>query len=124
MKRIMIVDNEADMHYLFSRKFKKEIKAGQVEFIFLMSATEALSYLDSPENNFIDLIISDINLPIMNGLEMLKIIKEKYAQINVCMLTAHGYDENYKIAKQYGANDYLVKPINFEEIKQKILNLS
>lgn len=124
MKRIIIVDNEPDTHYLFSKKFRKEIKNGQIEFIYFMSATEALSYLDSPENNFIDLVISDINLPILNGLEMLKIIKEKYPEIKVCMLTAHGYDENYKIAKEYGANDYLVKPINFEEIKQKILSLS
>ncbi|MGD1711937.1 response regulator [Dapis sp. BLCC M172] len=123
MKRIIIVDNEEDMHYLFRRKFRKEIKADQVEIISFISATEALSYLESPEKTHIDLIISDINLPIINGLEMLQIIKEKYAQINVWMLTAHGYDENYKLAKKYGANDYLVKPINFEEIKQKILNL-
>ncbi len=123
MKRIIIVDNEQDMKYLFRRKFRKEIKAGEVEIIFFMSATEALSYLESPEKKYIDLIISDINLPIVNGLEMLKIIKEKYAQINVWMLTAHGYDENYTLAKQYGANDYLVKPVDFEEIKQKILNL-
>ncbi|NES07775.1 MAG: response regulator [Okeania sp. SIO2F4] len=123
MKRIIIVDNEEDMHYLFSRKFRKEIKAGEVEIISFMSVIEALSYLDSSEKKHIDLIISDINLPIVNGLELLQIIKEKYAQINVWMLTAHGYNENYKLAKEYGANDYIVKPINFEEIKQKILNL-
>ena len=123
MKRIIIVDNEEDMHYLFRRKFRKEIKMGEVEIISFLSAVEALSYLEYPDKKQIDLIISDINLPIVNGLEMLQIIKEKYAQLNVWMLTAHGYDENYKLAKQYGANDYLVKPINFEEIKQKILNI-
>lgn len=124
MKRIMIVDNEADMQYLFSRKFRREIQAGKIEFIFAMSANEALSYLESEAGLVIDLVISDINLPGINGLELLQIIKQKYASLNVFMLTAHGYDENYKLAKEYGANDYLVKPIDFEEIKEKILNLS
>ena len=123
MKRIMVVDNEPDIQYLFSKKFKKEVKSGQIEFIFAMSAKEALSYLTTEKNQFIDLVISDINLPIINGLEMLKVIKEKYPGLKVFMLTAHGYDNNYKLAKEYGANDYLVKPINFAEIKEKILNL-
>ncbi|MDJ0556806.1 MAG: response regulator [Microcoleaceae cyanobacterium MO_207.B10] len=119
----MIVDNEPDTQYLFSKKFKKEVKAGKFEFIFAASAQEALSYLDSENHQTIDLIISDINLPGINGLEMLKIIKEKYPTINVCMLTAHGYDNHYKLAKEYGANDYLIKPINFAEIKDNFLNL-
>ncbi len=123
MKKIMIVDNEPDTQYLFSKKFKKEVKAGKFEFIFAASAQEALSYLDSENHQTIDLIISDINLPGINGLEMLKIIKEKYPTINVCMLTAHGYDNHYKLAKEYGANDYLIKPINFAEIKDNFLNL-
>lgn len=120
----MIVDNEADMQYLFSRKFRREIQAGKIEFIFAMSANEALSYLESEAGLVIDLVISDINLPGINGLELLKIIKEKYPSLNVFMLTAHGYDENYKLAKEYGANDYLVKPIIFAEIQEKIWNLS
>ncbi|NEQ73950.1 MAG: response regulator [Okeania sp. SIO2C9] len=123
MKRIIIVDNEPDMEYLFTKKFRKEIKSGSLTFIFFTSAIEVLSYLNSQENYSIDLIISDINLSTINGLEMLKKIKEKYKKIKVFMLTAHGYDEHYKIAKEYGTDDYLVKPINFEEIKQKILDL-
>ncbi|MGB3508829.1 MAG: response regulator [Microcoleaceae cyanobacterium] len=123
MKRIMVVDNEPDTQYLFSKKFKKEIKAGQIEFVFAVSAKEALSYLELSKNQIINLVISDINLPVINGLELLKIIKEKYPSINVCMLTAHGYDHNYKLAKEYGADDYLIKPINFAEIKAKFLNL-
>ncbi|NEO58007.1 MAG: response regulator [Okeania sp. SIO3B5] len=123
MKRIIIVDNEPDMEYLFSKKFRKEIRSGSLKFIFFISAIEALSYLACQENDSIDLIISDINLPTINGLEMLKKIKEKYKKIKVFMLTAHGYDEHYKIAQKYGTDDYLIKPIDFEEIKQKILDL-
>ncbi|MGD1804270.1 response regulator [Dapis sp. BLCC M126] len=123
MKRIMVVDDELDTQYLFSRKFKKEVKVGQIEFVFAISAEKALSYLESQENPAIDLVISDINLPEMKGLELLKKIKEKDPNINVFILTAHGYDENYKLAKQSGANEYLVKPIDFAKLKEKFLNL-
>ncbi|WP_293134930.1 response regulator [Okeania sp. SIO3I5] len=123
MKRIMIVDDEPDTQYLFSRKFKKQLKEGQIEFVFAMSANEALSYLESQENLFIDLVICDINLPEMNGLELLKKIKEKDPNINVFILTAHGYDENYKLAKESGASEYLVKPIDFAQLKEKLFNL-
>jgi len=123
MKRIMVVDDEPDTQYLFSRKFKKELKEGQIEFVFAMSGNEALSYLESQQNLLIDLVISDLNLPEINGLELLKKIKEKYPNINVFILTAHGYDENYKLAKEYGASEYLVKPIDFAKLKEKLLNL-
>ena len=119
----MIVDDEPDTQYLFSRKFKKQLKEGQIEFVFAMSANEALSYLELQENLLIDLVISDINLPEMNGLELLKKIKEKDPNINVFILTAHGYDENYKLAKESGASEYLVKPIDFVKLKEKLLNL-
>ncbi|NEQ36565.1 MAG: response regulator [Okeania sp. SIO3I5] len=119
----MIVDDEPDTQYLFSRKFKKQLKEGQIEFVFAMSANEALSYLESQENLFIDLVICDINLPEMNGLELLKKIKEKDPNINVFILTAHGYDENYKLAKESGASEYLVKPIDFAQLKEKLFNL-
>ncbi|MEM1172893.1 MAG: response regulator [Cyanobacteria bacterium P01_H01_bin.35] len=123
MKRIMIVDDESDTQYLFSRKFKKELKVGQIEFIFAISAEKALSYLECQENQAIDLVISDLNLPNMKGLELLKKIKEKYPNIDVFILTAHGYDENYKLAKESGASEYLVKPIDFAKLKEKFLNL-
>ncbi|MEB3340699.1 response regulator [Okeania sp.] len=123
MKRIMVVDDEPDTEYLFSRKFKKEVKAGQIEFVFAISGQTALSHLESSENISIDLVISDINLPEMNGLELLKQIKEKKPHLNVFILTAHGYDENYKLARESGANEYLVKPIDFAKLKEKFGDL-
>ncbi|MGB3508830.1 MAG: response regulator [Microcoleaceae cyanobacterium] len=74
MKRIMVVDNEPDTQYLFSKKFKKEIKAGQIEFVSAVSAKEALSYLELSKNQIINLVISDINLPVINGLELQRVL--------------------------------------------------
>jgi YesN/AraC family two-component response regulator len=56
----------------------------------------------------------------MSGLELLKKVKEKHRQIKVFMITAYGDANNYQIAKDYGCDDYLTKPINFEELKQKL----
>jgi CheY-like chemotaxis protein len=120
--KIMVVDDEEDVQLLFRQKFRKEIKQGQIEFHFAFSAKEALEYLDSQPENCVVLILSDINMPGMNGLELLKIIKEKFPNLKVFMITAYGDEENYTIAMEYGADDYLHKPVEFDNLKDKILN--
>jgi YesN/AraC family two-component response regulator len=120
--KIMVVDDEEDVQLLFRQKFRKEIKQGQIEFQFAFSAKEALEYLNSQPENCVVLILSDINMPGMNGLELLKIIKEKFPNLKVFMITAYGDEENYKIAMEYGADDYLHKPVEFDNLKDKILN--
>lgn len=120
--KIMVVDDEEDVQLLFRQKFRKEIKQGQIEFQFAFSAKEALEYLDSQPENCVVLILSDINMPGMNGLELLKIIKEKFSNLKVFMITAYGDEENYKVAMEYGADDYLHKPVEFDNLKDKILN--
>jgi YesN/AraC family two-component response regulator len=120
--KIMVVDDEEDVQLLFRQKFRKEIKQGKIEFHFAFSAKEALEYLDSQPENCVVLILSDINMPGMNGLELLKIIKEKFPNLKVFMITAYGDEENYKIAMEYGADDYLHKPVEFDNLKDKILN--
>lgn len=121
--KIMVVDDEEDVQLLFKQKFRKEIRQGQIEFHFAFSAKEALSYLESQGSNWIVLILSDINMPGMNGLELLKIIKKDYNKLKVFMITAYGDEENHHTAMEYGADDYLHKPVDFDELKQKILNL-
>lgn len=120
--KIMVVDDEEDVLLLFRQKFRREIKAGLIEFIFVFSATDALQYLQNHQDHCVVLILSDINMPGMNGLELLKIIKEKYSSLKVFMITAYGDEENYRIAMEYGADDYLHKPVEFATLKEKILH--
>jgi YesN/AraC family two-component response regulator len=121
--KIMVVDDEEDVQLLFRQKFRKEIKTGKIDFKFAMSAQEALNYLNAQEENCLVLILSDINMPGMNGLELLKIIKTTSPQLKVFMITAYGDEDNYRLAMEYGADDYLHKPVEFETLKEKILNI-
>jgi CheY-like chemotaxis protein len=121
--KIMVVDDEEDVQLLFRQKFRKEIKTGKINFKFAMSAQEALNYLNEQDENCLVLILSDINMPGMNGLELLKIIKTTSPQLKVFMITAYGDEENYRLAMEYGADDYLHKPVEFETLKSKILNI-
>ncbi|MEG4352149.1 response regulator [Microcoleus sp. LAD1_D5] len=121
--KVMVVDDEEDIQSLFKQKFRKEIKAGQIEFHFALSAKTALDYLENPKKASIVLILSDINMPGMNGLELLRIIKQKFPDIKVFMITAYGDETNYQTAISYGSDDYITKPVNFETLKNKIINL-
>ncbi len=122
MMKIMVVDDETDIEPLFKQRFRREIHNGQIECHFCFSAENALEYLNSAKATDIVLILSDINMPGMNGLELLRILKEQYAHLTVFMVTAYDDEEKYKKALQYGADRYLTKPINFEELKAAILN--
>ena len=121
--KILVVDDEEDIQLLFRQKFRREIKNSEIEFHFAFSAQEALEYLQSQDGAFVVLILSDINMPGMNGLELLKIIKEKFPELKVFMITAYGDEENYRIAMEYGADDYINKPVEFDTLKGKILDL-
>ncbi len=117
---ILVVDDEADMEALFRQKFRKEIRAGELDFHFVISGEAALEFL-SGQTAEIVLILSDINMPGMSGLELLKHIKERFAKLPVIIVSAYGDDSNYKTAMKYGAEDFVTKPIDFEGLKDKIL---
>lgn len=121
--KVMVVDDEEDIQYLFTQKFRKEIKAGQIHFCFSLSAEAALEYLENHKEASIVLILSDINMPGMNGIELLRIIKEKFPDLKVFMITAYEDENNHQTAMAYGADDYITKPVNFEVLKNKIMNL-
>lgn len=120
--KIMVVDDEEDVQLLFRQKFRKELRKGKIKMHFALSAKEALEYLQTQGADELLLILSDINMPGMSGLEFLKIIKDNYAHIKVFMITAYGDEENYRLAMEYGADDYLHKPVEFDVLKEKILN--
>ncbi len=119
--KIMVVDDEPDVQLLFKQRFRKEIKSGIIQIDFALSAKEALRYLNSQESHNFVLILSDINMPGMSGLQLLKIIKQKFPDLKVFIITAYGDEKNYQLAIEYGADDYLNKPVEFDKLKEKIL---
>lgn len=121
MKKVMVVDDERDVQLLFQQRFRREIRSGQIEFSFAFSGEEALKYLSQHGDEYLALIITDINMPGMNGLELLKLIKDRFTSLKVIMVTAYGDDQNYRTAMDYGADDYINKPIEFTNLKEKIL---
>lgn len=121
MEKILVVDDERDIKTLFEQRFRKEIKNGELDFFFAFSGEEALSYMKDHDREAV-LILSDINMPGMSGLELLKHIKEKYEKPPpiVMMITAYGDNENYTQAMQLGADDFLTKPVDFISLKEKL----
>lgn len=121
--KMIVVDDEQDVQLLFKQQFRREIKNNQIQLDFAFSAEEALQYLETNSTNCIALILTDINMPGMNGLEMLKIIKKKFPGLKVFIITAYDDDYNYLTAREYGADEYITKPIEFNDLKKKILSL-
>ena len=121
MKKILVVDDERDVELLFSQRFRKEVKSGTVELNFAFNAEEALTYLRSLNPFDLVVVLSDINMPGMTGLELLKIIKKEFKDLRVMMITAYGDENNYKNAISIGADDFLSKPVDFNMLKDKVM---
>ena len=123
--KILVVDDEKDMQLLFQQRFRKEIKHDEVNFMFALSGEEALKTLQTMDQEAV-LILSDINMPGMNGLELLDKIKHNFQNppLVVMMITAYGDDENYKKAIELGADEFLTKPLDFKVLKEKLKNLT
>ena len=119
--KILVVEDETDVQVLFEQRFRKEIKSGEMELAFAFSGEEALLFMNNHEHEAV-LILSDINMPGMSGLELLKHIKLKYEKPPpvVMMITAYGDDENYNQAMKLGADDFLTKPVDFITLKEKL----
>jgi len=120
--RILVVDDEADVQPLFLQRFRKEIKNNEIEFSFALSGEEALNVLHNAHSEIV-LILSDINMPGMSGLELLTHIREDFNAPPppvVMMITAYGDEENHRQAMEKGANDFLTKPLDFNLLKEKL----
>lgn len=122
--KILVVDDEQDVKILFQQRFRKEIRKEELHFVFAFSGEEALEKMETMEQEAV-LILSDINMPGMSGLELLKRIKENYKAPPpvVMMVTAYGDEENRSSSKKLGADDFLTKPLDFNELKSKLKNL-
>jgi len=121
--KVLVVDDEKDVQILFEQRFRKEIREGTIHFVFAYSGEEALNYLQLHDHEVV-LILSDINMPGISGLELLRLIKvrHKLPPPLVMMITAYGDAENYNQAMQLGADDFLTKPLDFRALKEKLKN--
>ncbi|MBK8281986.1 MAG: response regulator [Saprospiraceae bacterium] len=123
--KVLIVDDEHDVKALFEQKFRKDIRNGHIQLAFAFSGEEALQFLKDNDHEAI-LILSDINMPGMSGLELLRQIKVKYKTPPplVMMITAYGDTDNYNSAMTLGADDFLTKPLDFATLKEKLKNIT
>lgn len=121
--KLLVVDDERDVEMLFRQKFRKEIRRGLLELEFAFSGQEALEVLKSNDPPEIVYIFSDINMPGMSGLELLKIVKSDFPEIKVSMISAYGDQENYDRAMESGAKEFFTKPIDFSSLRDEILKI-
>lgn len=123
--KILVVDDETDVQFLFEQRFRREIRAGSMAFAFANSGEAALNYLGDHGTEAV-LILSDINMPGMSGLELLRRIRasEAVPPPVVMMITAYGDQQNHDMAMAYGADDFLTKPIDFAQLRDKLTHLN
>lgn len=120
---ILVVDDEADVAELFRQRFRREVRQGTYVIHFANSGEEALEKLDSNIRPELIVILSDINMPSIDGLELLRKVKERRPDLPVMMVTAYGDDERRRRASEYGAADFLTKPIDFDLLKGQLRQL-
>lgn len=118
MIKILVADDEQDLELLIRQKFRKEIRDGQFEFLFAQNGSEALQCL--ADHNDIDLLLSDINMPEMDGLTLLTKIGEVAPLVKTVMVSAYGDLDNIRTAMNRGAFDFVFKPINFDDLRTTI----
>jgi|SRR5579872_512445 len=119
---ILVVDDEADVADLFRQRFRREARDGTYVLHFAGSGEEALGKLDGVRPELI-VILSDINMPGMDGLELLRRIKEQRPELPVMMVTAYGDEERRRRAAEYGAFEFVTKPVDFDLLKEQLRQL-
>lgn len=118
MTKILVVDDEADLEILIKQKFRKKIRENVYEFIFAINGVHALEQLQQHPD--VDLVLSDINMPEMDGLTLLSKLKEKHSLLKSVIVSAYGDMENIRIAMNRGAFDFVTKPIDFNDLEMTI----
>jgi CheY-like chemotaxis protein len=116
---ILVVDDEPDVADLFRQQFRRELRASRFVMEFALSATDALERVHAAEARLI-LILSDINMPGMSGLDLLPRARQARPDVPVIMITAYGDDETRRKAAEAGAAGLFTKPIDFPELRGEI----
>ena len=116
--RILIVDDEPDLEPLVRQKFRRQIRDGEISFLFARDGLEALAMIDA--NRDIDMVVSDINMPRMDGLSLLQKLQEAEERLSTIIVSAYGDMANIRTAMNRGAFDFLTKPIDFADLETTI----
>ena len=115
MTKILVADDESDLEILIKQKFRQKIRDQKYEFIFAMNGNDALEkILEHPD---VDIVLSDINMPEMDGLTLLTRLGEASPLIKTVMVSAYGDMDNIRTAMNRGAFDFVTKPVNFEDLE-------
>ncbi len=114
MTKILVVDDETDLEVLIKQKFRKQIREKKYEFLFAVNGVDALGVLTGDPN--VDIVLSDINMPEMDGLTLLSKITELRPLLKSVIVSAYGDMENIRTAMNRGAFDFITKPINFQDL--------
>ena len=121
---ILVVDDESDVAELFRQRFRREVRQGTYTIHFANSGEDALEKLVGGIEPALIAILSDINMPGMDGLTLLGEIKKRWPDMPVMMVTAYGDDKRRRMAQEYGAADFLTKPVDFDDLKTQLRELS
>ncbi len=113
--RLLVVDDEEDLELLIRQKFRRRIRKGEFDFVFARNGQEALDRL--AENPDIHLVLSDINMPVMDGLALLSKLEYTNPDVQAVIVSAYGDMENIRTAMNRGAFDFVTKPINFDDLE-------
>ena len=117
---ILVVDDEPDVELLFRQQFRRDLRAGRFTMEFAQSAATALQCIGNAEKASLILILSDINMPGMSGLELLPKAKVVRPDVPVIMITAYGDAETKRKALEGGADALFTKPIDFAMLRSEI----
>jgi CheY-like chemotaxis protein len=120
---ILVVDDEPDVADLFRQRFRREARQGTFVMHFAASGAEALDRLAEEIQPALAAVLSDINMPGMNGLQLLSEIKQRRPDLPVMMVTAYGDDERRRRAAELGAFEFINKPVNFDQLKEQLRQL-
>jgi CheY-like chemotaxis protein len=120
---ILVVDDEPDVAELFRQRFRREVRQGTYVMHFAGSGEDALEKLADGIEPALIVILSDINMPGMDGLELLRQVKHRRPDLPVMMVTAYGDDERRQRASELGAFEFVTKPVDFDQLKAQLRQL-
>lgn len=119
-RKVLVVDDEPDVQVMFQQRMRREVRAGIYELFFAQSGLEALDVLR--ENPSIRLILTDLNMPGMDGMELLGALGESWPEVQSIVVSAYGDPQRMNEARELGAQGFVVKPVDFADLKEMLLS--